>query len=212
MSNKDFQNGFVVGMASKGQAQVSVPNPLEYAPMFTQAFMAVTFPENYELALDLPRVTNLTSLFHNSRNMVKLTVKGNTDNNKVTLNSAFRTPHLVILDFSEFNAKIGSCTYMCYDAVSLKEIKGVLDFSECTATTSFLNNCKALEEFRVLPNSIKSSISIPSSPNLSVDTKQSIIEGLATVETAQTLTLNSAIVLTDEQKATIEAKGWTLVQ
>jgi len=64
----------------------------------------------------------------------------------------------------------------------------------------------------VLPNSIKSSISIPSSPNLSVDTKQSIIDGLATVETAQTLTLNSAIVLTDEQKATIETKGWTLVQ
>ena len=36
--------------------------------------------------------------------------------------------------------------------------------------------------------------------------------GLATVTEAKTLTLNSAIILTDAQKATITAKGWTLAQ
>jgi hypothetical protein len=47
---------------------------------------------------------------------------------------------------------------------------------------------------------------------LTAESIQSIIDGLATVTTAQTLTLNKAIVLTDEQKATINAKGWTLAQ
>jgi hypothetical protein len=50
------------------------------------------------------------------------------------------------------------------------------------------------------------------SSKLSATSVQSIIDGLATVETAQTLTLAKAIVLTDTQKATINAKGWTLAQ
>ena len=50
------------------------------------------------------------------------------------------------------------------------------------------------------------------SSKLSAESVQSIIDGLAIVGTAQTLTLHSSIVLTDEQKAQISSKNWTLVQ
>lgn len=203
--NEGYNNGYTEGVANAS-------NPLEYAGMFIQAYMGVAFPENYELTLNLPNTTNLTSLTQNATDLVKLTIKGNANGNKITFNSAFRTKNLVILDLSEFNAKIGSCTYMCYDAVSLKEIKGVLDFSECTAYTSFFNNCKALEEFRVLPNSIKSSISIPSSPNLSAETIQSIVDGFATSETALTLTLHATAKakVTEDQIAQLTSKNCSL--
>lgn len=73
----------------------------------------------------------------------------------------------------------------------------------------------ALEEVRFVANSIKLSISLSSSPLLSTETIQSIIDGLAdlTGGTAQTLTLHATVgsKLTDEQKATITAKNWELV-
>lgn len=74
--------------------------------------------------------------------------------------------------------------------------------------------CDNLKEVRFVPNSIYKKISCSHSPNLSTDTIQSIIDGLAdlTGGTAQTLTLHANVgaKLTDEQKATITAKNWTL--
>jgi hypothetical protein len=46
---------------------------------------------------------------------------------------------------------------------------------------------------------------------LSAESVQSMIDGLATITTTEVVVLKSAIILTDEQKATIESKGWTLV-
>jgi hypothetical protein len=59
---------------------------------------------------------------------------------------------------------------------------------------------------------IACSISFAQSSSLSATALQSIINALATVTTAQTLTLHKNIALTDEQKATINSKGWTLAQ
>jgi hypothetical protein len=73
------------------------------------------------------------------------------------------------------------------------------------------NGCNNLRKIRFIPESIRWSMKF-SSAVLTAESIQSIINGLATVTTAQTLTLNSAIVLTDEQKATIQGKGWTLAQ
>jgi plasmid maintenance system antidote protein VapI len=74
------------------------------------------------------------------------------------------------------------------------------------------NACADLEEATFAPNTLSISMSLAQSSKLTSESVQSIINGLATVTTAQTLTLNKAIALTDEQKATIQTKGWTLVQ
>ncbi len=91
-----------------------------------------------------------------------------------------------------------------------------LDYSNVTASNiNGFSNCVALVEVRFVANSIKYSISFANCSELSTETIQSIIDGLAdlTGGTAQTLTLHATVgsKLTDEQKATITAKNWELV-
>ena len=93
----------------------------------------------------------------------------------------------------------------------IETIEEPLDFSKVNDTTSAFA-CDHLTEIRFVPETIKISIVFSRCSKLSAQSIQSIIDGLATVTTAQTLTLNSTIVLTDEQKASITAKGWTLAQ
>ena len=86
-----------------------------------------------------------------------------------------------------------------------------LDFTSCTQANSIMRNCKALKEFRVAPNSINLRFEV-NSVNLSAETIQSIIDGLAdlTGGTAQTLDLHSDVAdkLTPEQLTQIANKNW----
>lgn len=111
----------------------------------------------------------------------------------------------------------------------LETIEEPLDFSSITATSIRpFANCAALKNIRLVPETIKISIIIPS-PVLSIgnvfdltDTEnvgsvQSIINGLITLAegaAAQTLTLSKNLPLTAEQKQAITIavnnKGWTL--
>lgn len=116
----------------------------------------------------------------------------------------------IVLSFSTKNIK--DYTQAFSGCTALKKIDGVLDFSSATDVRYMFDNCNSLEEMRFEPNTLSLSISLARSSKLTSESLQSIINGLATVETAQTLTLHKNIVLTDEQKATINAKGWTLAQ
>ena len=66
------------------------PNPLEYAITMATAYKGVTFPDNYELTLDVPNVTTLVSLLHNAKGIKKIMLKGNTAGNVVSFAEAFR--------------------------------------------------------------------------------------------------------------------------
>ena len=101
---------------------------------------------------------------------------------------------------------------MFTDCMILETIQEPFDFSNATDLTNIFYKCYKLKEIRFVKETIKLSLSLTYSSLLSEESIQSIIDGLATVTTAQTLTLNSAITITDEQKATINEKGWTLVQ
>lgn len=116
----------------------------------------------------------------------------------------------VVLEFSTKNIKDYASSFA--NCKKLIKINGVLDFSSATNVSYMFASCADLKEVTFKPNTLSLSISLKGSSKLSADSIQSIIDGLATVETAQTLTLNKAIALTDEQKAQIYAKNWTLVQ
>ena len=100
---------------------------------------------------------------------------------------------------------------LMFSGSGIEVIEEPLDISLVT-TTSHAFDCDNLREIRFVSETIKKPIDFSKCSKLSAQSIQSIIDGLATVTTAQTLTLNSAIVLTDEQKASITAKGWTLAQ
>lgn len=87
-----------------------------------------------------------------------------------------------------------------------------LDVSNGTVFSYMFNNCNKLVNVSFVENSIKSSIQFAHSPLLSVESIQSIINGLATVEIAQTLTLHKDVKakLTESQIAQITSKNWNL--
>lgn len=98
---------------------------------------------------------------------------------------------------------------------SLQTIVGELDFSECEPNRQQnpFKGCTSLIEVRFTPESIKQNLSFTQSYQLSDESIQSIIDGLATVSSTQTLSLNSAVYakLTEEQKQSVTDKGWTII-
>lgn len=106
--------------------------------------------------------------------------------------------------------RISGLFFCCY---ALETIEKPLNFSNAVngQATNVFDNCNALKNICFDPESIKLSISIPSAV-LSDESIQSIIDGLATVETAQTLTLHADVKakLTQTQLDTITGKNWNL--
>lgn len=112
-------------------------------------------------------------------------------------------------------AKAKWVTNMFFGCNSLKTVEEPFDLSNCLTSSSgsiIMGGGEALENIRFVPESIKINFRADNWSSLSSECVQSIIDGLATVTTVQTLTLHKNIALTDQQKATINAKGWTLVQ
>lgn len=102
--------------------------------------------------------------------------------------------------------------------VQLKTVDGkALDFSSISSSSTIriFYGSANVEYARFVPNTIKCNLNVSDSRAFTTETIQSIIDGLADVTdgTAKTLTLHSTVgaKLTDEQKATITAKNWTLV-
>lgn len=196
-----------VAVVGSGEA---VQNPLEHCKQLGYGFYNAVFTES-EFTLTIPEITNLTGCFQNATGIEKITIKGNTAENFVNFSSALRSGTIITADLTEFNIKISNASNMCNGAKVLKELKGIIDLTECTNVTSIFYNCVALEEVRFLASSILLSISFANSPDLSAETVQSIIDGLATVETTQKLTLHSSVNITDEQVIIANAKNWEIV-
>ncbi len=112
------------------------------------------------------------------------------------------------------NADISNTTSIAYFIAynrALEIIDGIpLNLSSTTNLTNSFQYCGALKEVRFAVNSISKNISFAQSPNLSTETIQSIFDGLATVDTAQTLTLHTNLKILQSQVDSANAKGWTV--
>ena len=96
---------------------------------------------------------------------------------------------------------------------ALEVIDGTpIDFSSISnaTNTGAFQQVPSLREVRFVANSIKYSIKFLQSDKLSTDTIQSIIDGLATVDTAQTVTLHANVKILQSQVDSANAKGWTV--
>lgn len=115
----------------------------------------------------------------------------------------------IVLNFSTKNVTLFSGAF---NGSTVKQIIGAVDFSSATNVTNMFASCDNLEEVRFAPNTLSLSISLVNSSKLSADSVQSIIDGLATVTTAQTLTLRADVKarLTQTQLDTISGKNWNL--
>lgn len=182
-----------------------------------QLFRDAKLPVNTSINIKLNPVPNqnpsIGNQFMYARNLthVRLDVSGITKANVLNMTNAF-----------------AGC-------VELKGIEIVGDttciysfnaFTECTALETInaelnvtmsglqFNKCYALENIRFAEKSILKTVSFATNGNLSSESIQSIIDGLAdlTGGTAQTITLHVDVKakLTEDQISTITGKNWTL--
>lgn len=98
------------------------------------------------------------------------------------------------------------------DRHKLREIRALIDGSICTGYSNDGLNLTSLEYIRFKENTVNALLSFSRCSSLSDESIQSIIDGLATVGTTQTLTLHADVKakLTETQLATITGKNWTL--
>lgn len=173
------------------------------------------------VTLDLPMATDYTKMFAVSvqnTTIEHLIVNGRTDGTITNATSAFEaattSPNLKRLTLNCDFSKSTSMAYFISRWSQLEIVDGIpIDFSGTTTGIQTLNLAK-LVEMRIAPVSIKAKIGFYYSPNLSDETIQSIIDGLAdlTGQTAQTITLHADVKskLTDTQLTTITSKNWNL--
>ena len=104
---------------------------------------------------------------------------------------------------------------MFYNQQYLENINGEIDFTKISATTGtnlMFYACNNLKEVRFTQESLKYDLQMAQSRYLSLESLQSIIDGLGNVTTTRTLSLNSTAYnkLTEEQKQSATDKGWTI--
>ena len=186
--------------------------PLKYAVSISGFMSKAQLPENTEYILHLPSCIDFTGAFSNVINLTKLTFTGLNDFAQFRLSGAFMgCKQLEEVDFGIellYTTTLNSAFTNCHN---LKRVRGVLSPYECEDKAINFMFAYELEEIRFDVEVITVKMSFRDSSKLSVQSVQSIVDGLAEVDTQLTLTLNSAVSLTDEQKATINDKGWTLV-
>ena len=131
-------------------------------------------------------------------------------NTTYAFNGAKRITRIGVFDLTGSTTTTkGDNTFM--NCTSLVRIEKIVVNEDTNYGTNFIRNCTALE-YVGFEGVIANSLAIKESPKLNADCINGIIDHLATVTTAQTLTLHASVVLSEAQKTAINNKGWTLVQ
>lgn len=190
------------------------PNWTRRFKSLREAFNGIVFPENSELVFNCPDLINIQYAFRNARNVKSIKFVGGSDRKNVGTDYAFNAcRELERLDISEMNSNLVGLFESFNDCYKLREIIGEIEFDKPRGFHFY--GCGALEEIRFKAGTIGGTAQFNWSPNLSAESIQSIIDGLAdlTGATAQTLTFhkNVGAKLTQAQKDAVSAKNWTLV-
>lgn len=196
-----------------GKAAGGGENLLVYATRMDYLFENAVFPEGYEITINAPNLDYMMSyMFMGASGVRKITMNIPIDGINHSAHSFVYKSAVEEIVFPD-GIKLYNVNNFANGTTTLKSVFGRIDLSGSTNNNSMFNGCSALENVSFIPNTIKASFFIKQSKYLSDASIQSIIDGLVTVETTQTLTANANVnaKLTDEQKATITAKNWTLV-
>lgn len=212
-------NGTIDTYASKID-EISVGGSIDYIPYvrsvgFSSAISEITD----DIYLDLSNVTSLDSLFYNiTLNCNKVTIKLSSKCNsfrRVFMRGG-GSDNLKIVELIGDTSQVTRCDEMFKTRTSIEKILGELDFSSVTTFGSWFMNCSKLKEIYPKAGTIKTSIGFDNFANLTDETVQAIINGLAdlTGATAQILTVHADVKAKIEANptllASITSKNWTL--
>lgn len=142
-------------------------------------FRGWQIPESYINLFDFSTVKQFISTFYANKIVKNLSI--NTSSAEVINQTCSACVELESVVFSD-TSKVVTWISPFNICRKLKSIK-TLDFSSVTTVTNPFLGCDVVEELLFVPETIKVSIAIPSAV-LNDESIQSIIDGLATVETA----------------------------
>jgi hypothetical protein len=172
----------------------------------------IVLPENTEYTLNLPNCTKMESAFNNIVNLTKVTFRNLNESMIFSVHRAFfGCRELEEIDFGLEYICLNSFNYAFSSCVKLKRVIGCLDIYDSEETSIMLINVPELEEIRFAEETIHVRFNMRDSAKLSSASVQSIVEALEETDDGLIITLSKALVLSDEQKATILDKGWSLV-
>lgn len=176
-----------------GKAQ-SGPGIFYYATRMNNAFGGVVFPENTEFVARFKGAIDYSYMFNNCRNLKS--VKIITETPDTVLNMAAFTSigddtasTLELVDFSEFNKQFNYTVNLFAYQSKLKTVLGAMDLTSCTNCTNMFRENRALEDVEFVEGTIPISISFANCSLLTAKSLNSIMNGLSSEVTGQTLTL-----------------------
>lgn len=159
--------------------------------------------------LSVPKVKSLGNPFKGCSNLESI---GEFNVSSATLLPSFAdSTNLKSIDFVNSTSKVTNFSELFNGKTLLETAKG-LDLSSATNVSNMFLGCSNLKNVTFVENSIKISFNLGDSPLLTDESIQSLINGLATVTSQQTLTLHADVKskLTEEQKSAITSKNWQL--
>ena len=162
---------------------------------------------------DVSNVTSLANCWQNCYALQSLDLSGWDVSNVTSLANCWQSCHaLQSLDLSGWD--VSNVTNMAYCWQSCHALQSLdlcgWDVSNVTSMANCWQNCYSLQQISMA--AIYLSFSLNMSALLQASSLAAIIDALAAVTTAQTLTLHAAAKaqLTDEQIALATEKGWTI--
>jgi hypothetical protein len=223
-----FQNGLILGLVSNGKAQSRSDmvdfwdayqdngNRVDYSTAFGGVgWNNDTFKPRYDMqptnAYMMFRSTGITGDLVEMLGNLGITLDfSKATNTAYIFNNAAGITRIGVVDLrSSINSIKGDSTFL--SCTSLVRIEKIVVDETVSFNTNFIRGCTALE-YVGFEGVIANSLAIKESPLLNTDCINGIIDHLATVTTAQTLTFHASVSLSDAQKTAIQNKGWTLVQ
>lgn len=174
---------------------------------------------NKDNVVDCRNSTTLSNIFRNCVMLEDVSFINIDEDKSPNWDLAFRidnsVEYLNLKNISFSPKLIGiSFRYIFYNQQYLENINGEIDFTKINAmgTDLMFYSCNNLKEVRFTKESLKYDLQMAQSKSLSLESLQSIIDGLKNVTTTRTLSLNSTAYnkLTEEQKQSATDKGWTI--
>lgn len=212
--------------------QINATSGIKFNRMFYRCSSLTSIPQ-----INAPKGTDFSSMFELCSKLKEVSGSNLSTPKGIYFNRMFFSSHIVNvsnLDTSNgnnFQQMFDSCSsletvsltstskgtsfrWMFRSCGSLQTISSELDFGNATTAANILvfGKCYNLKNIAIKPNSIKFNFSVSDSQFLTDESVQSIIDGLATVETACKVTFTDNIVekLTAEQTQQIIDKNWTV--
>lgn len=163
-------------------------NPIYYATDFSDKWSRATFPEGFNVVLEIKNVpSSMNSMFYQATGVKTVTLICNAEGTAI-FNQMLRESSVEVLDLSNFKPVPSSINYFLYGNTSIVTIKGALDLSNCTSAT-YAFNVGMLKDIEFVKNTIYVSTSFANCSLLTAKSLNSIINGLSSEVTGQTLTL-----------------------